>query len=81
MLGRRRTGTASRDSMRAGRPTTDPLQDRLDILHMLDHKIPAIAVEMRPDEDTLHHEVSVTQRVPAVAVTRPLVAALIAEMR
>ena len=36
---------------------------------------------MRPDQDAVHHDISVTQRVPAVAVTSPLVAALMAEMR
>lgn len=58
-----------------------PLQDRLDILDMLDRKILAVAVKVRPDQDAVHHDISVTHNVPAVAVTSPLVAALMAEIR
>lgn len=58
-----------------------PLQDRLDILNVLDGKVFAAAIEMRADPNTVHQDISVTQRVPAVAVTNPLVAALIAAMR
>src|SRR6202035_379485 len=57
-----------------------PLQDRLDILDVLDRKVSAIAVEMGPDQNAVHHDISVTHNVPAVAVTSPLVAALMAEM-
>ncbi len=58
-----------------------PFQNGRHVLDMLNRKLAAIAVEMRPDQDAVHHDISVTHRVPAVAVTRPLVAAFSAAMR
>src|SRR5438132_1481636 len=57
-----------------------PRKDRFDVLQVLDNKVPAIAVEVRPNENLAHQDISVIHNVPAVAVTRPLVAALMAEM-
>ena len=42
-----------------------PLEDRFDVLDLLDRKVLAIAVEMGPDHDAVHHDISVTHSVPA----------------
>src|SRR6202034_3369611 len=57
-----------------------PFEDRRDILDLLDRQAFAITVEMRPDCQPAHYDSSAPHSVHAVAVTNPLVAALMAAM-
>src|SRR6185369_13009958 len=59
---------------------TIPVQNRLNILNMLDCEVLAVGVKVDIDGEVRHQESSVTQSVPAVVVTRPLVAALRADI-
>lgn len=52
--------------------------DVLNVLDVLDSKVLTVAIEMNLDAKFAHS--SVTQSVPAVAVIRPAVAALIADI-
>lgn len=52
--------------------------DVFNVLEMLDSKVLTVAVEMNLDAKFAHS--SVTQSVPAVAVIKPAVAALIADI-
>jgi hypothetical protein len=57
-----------------------PFKDWFYILNVLNREVLSVAVEMNLNGKVRHQESSVTQRVPAVAVTSPLVAAFNADI-